>query len=214
MSMKLNLHDLLDDVEASGELENLTLSEFYRQLLLEVGEDPDRDGLRRTPERAAKALAELTKGYRMDARQVLNGALFEVSYDEMVIVKDIEMFSLCEHHLLPFFGKVHVAYIPRNKVIGLSKVARVVEMFGPPAASPGEAHQADRRHDPGGDRTGGRRGRDRSAASLHDDARYRETALVRGDQRHGGGVPRQPADAGRVPLADSAADRRGVSQPP
>ncbi len=129
MSMKLNLHDLLDEVESSGELENLTMSEFYRQLLLEIGEDPDRDGLRRTPERAGKALAELTKGYRMDAKKVLNGALFEVSYDEMVIVKDIEMFSLCEHHLLPFFGKVHVAYIPTKKVIGLSKVARVVEMF-------------------------------------------------------------------------------------
>ena len=129
MSMKLNLHDLLDEVESSGELENLTMSEFYRQLLLEIGEDPDRDGLRRTPERAGKALAELTKGDRMDAKEVLNGALFEVSYDEMVIVKDIEMFSLCEHHLLPFFGKVHVAYIPTKKVIGLSKVARVVEMF-------------------------------------------------------------------------------------
>lgn len=129
MTMKLNLHDLLDDVESSGELENLTISAFYRRILLEIGEDPDRDGLQRTPERAGKALAELTKGYRMDAGQVLNGALFEVSYDEMVIVKDIEMFSLCEHHLLPFFGKVHVAYIPRKKVIGLSKVARVVEMF-------------------------------------------------------------------------------------
>ena len=127
--MKLNLHDLVDDVESSEEIENPTMSEFYRRLLLEIGEDPDRDGLRRTPERAGKALAELTKGYRMDASQVLNGALFEVSYDEMVIVKDIEMFSLCEHHLLPFFGKVHVAYIPTKKVIGLSKVARVVEMF-------------------------------------------------------------------------------------
>ena len=129
MSMKLNLHDLVDDMEASDALGNLTLSEFYRQLLLEIGEDPDRDGLQRTPERAGKALAELTKGYRMDAKELLNGALFDVSYDEMVIVKDIEMFSLCEHHLLPFFGKVHVAYIPRKKLIGLSKVARVVEMF-------------------------------------------------------------------------------------
>ena len=129
MTMKLNLHDLVDDVEASDELENLTMSEFYRQLLLEMGEDPNRDGLRRTPERAGRALAELTKGYRMDAKEVLNGALFDVCYDEMVIVKDIEMFSLCEHHLLPFFGKVHVAYIPRQKLIGLSKVARVVEMF-------------------------------------------------------------------------------------
>ena len=98
-------------------------------MLIELGEDTDRDGLRRTPERVARAFRELTKGYQMDAGEILNSALFEVSYDEMVIVKDIEMFSLCEHHLLPFFGKVHVAYLPRNKVIGLSKIARLVDMF-------------------------------------------------------------------------------------
>jgi GTP cyclohydrolase I len=98
-------------------------------LLAGLGEDIERDGLQRTPERVASALLELTKGYRMNVEEVLNGALFEVTYDEMVIVKDIEMFSLCEHHLLPFFGKVHVAYIPGKKVIGLSKIARLVEMF-------------------------------------------------------------------------------------
>lgn len=129
MTKKPSLHDLVDAPETSEVLENVTASALYRQLLLEVSEDPSRDGLKRTPERAAKALAELTKGYAMDVNDVLNGALFDVCYDEMVIVRDIEMFSLCEHHLLPFFGKVHVAYIPKNKVIGLSKVARVVEMF-------------------------------------------------------------------------------------
>ena len=98
-------------------------------MLVELGEDTEREGLRRTPERVARAFRELTKGYQMDAGKILNEALFEVSYDEMVIVKDIEMFSLCEHHLLPFFGKVHVAYLPRNKVIGLSKIARLVDMF-------------------------------------------------------------------------------------
>ena len=103
--------------------------ELLRELLLRLGEDPDRDGLKRTPERMQKSLEYLTKGYQQDAASVLQGALFEVSYDEMVIVKDIEMFSLCEHHLLPFFGKVHVAYIPHGKVLGLSKIPRLVDIF-------------------------------------------------------------------------------------
>lgn len=103
--------------------------EDVRHILQEIGEDPSRDGLQKTPERVDRALRYLTSGYRMDATQVLNGALFEVAYDEMVIVKDIEVFSLCEHHLLPFFGKCHVAYIPDGKVIGLSKLPRLVDMF-------------------------------------------------------------------------------------
>ena len=105
------------------------LATLVRRMLVELGEDTDRDGLLRTPERVARTFRELTRGYQMDAGEILNSALFEVSYDEMVIVKDIEMFSLCEHHLLPFFGKVHVAYLPRKKVIGLSKIARLVDMF-------------------------------------------------------------------------------------
>ncbi len=129
MTRKPNLHAVAPDGEGAEAVREAATSSLYRQLLLSVGEDPERDGLQRTPERAAKALTELTKGYHMDVKDVLNGALFDVAYDEMVIVKDIEMFSLCEHHLLPFFGKVHVAYIPKKKVIGLSKVARVVEMF-------------------------------------------------------------------------------------
>ena len=100
-----------------------------KQIIRGLGEDPDREGLRRTPERAAQALEYLTSGYNQSVKQILNGALFSVNYDEMVIVKDIEFFSLCEHHLLPFFGKVHVAYIPRKKVIGLSKIPRIVDMF-------------------------------------------------------------------------------------
>src|SRR5579864_862340 len=110
-------------------LSSAATSELLRELLVRLGEDPERDGLVRTPERMQKSLEYLTKGYQQDADKVLQGALFDVSYDEMVIVKDIEMFSLCEHHLLPFFGKVHVAYIPKGKVIGLSKVPRVVDIF-------------------------------------------------------------------------------------
>jgi GTP cyclohydrolase I len=108
---------------------NTKLEKLVQGILGELGENPDRDGLRRTPQRVAHTFRELTIGYEMDAATVLNGALFEVAYDEMVIVRDIEMFSLCEHHLLPFFGKVHVAYLPRKKVIGLSKIPRLVDMF-------------------------------------------------------------------------------------
>ena len=113
----------------NGELGHLTTQEIYREILARLGEDPNRDGLLLTPERVEKSMAFLTKGYDQDPHTILHGALFEVDYDEMVIVRDIEMFSLCEHHMLPFFGKVHVAYIPNGKVIGLSKIPRLVEVF-------------------------------------------------------------------------------------
>jgi GTP cyclohydrolase I len=105
------------------------MQELIRQLLVELGEDPGREGLLNTPKRVEKALKFLTSGYDMDIDQVLNDALFSVDYSEMVIVKDIDFYSLCEHHLLPFFGKCHVAYIPTSKVIGLSKIPRLVEIF-------------------------------------------------------------------------------------
>jgi GTP cyclohydrolase I len=107
----------------------LTTQELYREMLRRIGEDATRDGLAETPERVEKAMAFLTQGYAMDVATVLNGALFEVEYDEMVMVRDVEFYSLCEHHLLPFFGKVHVAYVPSGRVIGLSKIPRLVEMF-------------------------------------------------------------------------------------
>ncbi|RZU39794.1 GTP cyclohydrolase I FolE [Edaphobacter modestus] len=115
-------------------LETTSLSEFstqdlYREILTRIGEDPNRDGLLRTPERMEKAMAFLTRGYKMDITEVLHAALFDVDYDEMVIVKDVEFFSMCEHHLLPFFGKAHVAYVPNGKVIGLSKIPRLVDVF-------------------------------------------------------------------------------------
>jgi GTP cyclohydrolase I len=105
------------------------LESVIHSMLRELGEDPGRDGLIRTPSRVARSLRYLTSGYRQELDKVLNGALFPVAYDEMVIVKDIEVFSLCEHHLLPFFGRCHVAYIPNQKVIGLSKIPRVVDVF-------------------------------------------------------------------------------------
>jgi GTP cyclohydrolase I len=105
------------------------MQELIRKLLADLGEDPDREGLIRTPARVEKALRFLTGGYAADIDQVLNGALFTVNYSEMVIVKDIDFYSLCEHHLLPFFGKCHIAYIPSTRVIGLSKIPRLVDVF-------------------------------------------------------------------------------------
>jgi GTP cyclohydrolase I len=105
------------------------IADLVREILAQVGEDPEREGLLRTPERFEKALRFLTSGYKQDPEKLLNGAKFSVSYDEMVVVKDIEFYSLCEHHMLPFFGRCHVAYIPNKKVVGLSKVARLVNMY-------------------------------------------------------------------------------------
>ena len=105
------------------------MQDLIRQLLAELGEDPTREGLVRTPTRVAKSLAFLTSGYSADIDEVLNDALFTVDYTEMVIVKDIDFFSMCEHHMLPFFGKVHVGYLPNKKVVGLSKIPRIVDVF-------------------------------------------------------------------------------------
>jgi GTP cyclohydrolase IA len=116
-------------VENDEGLNRFSTAEMYREILSRLGEDPTRDGLLATPTRVEKAMSYLTKGYSEDPTKILRGALFDVDYDEMVIVKDVEMFSLCEHHMLPFFGKVHVAYIPKGKVIGLSKIPRLVEVF-------------------------------------------------------------------------------------
>jgi GTP cyclohydrolase I len=116
-------------VLTASALGTASMEELIREIISRIGEDPDREGMAQTPVRVQRALAYLTKGYHEDPQTLLNGALFTVDYDEMVIVKDIEMFSLCEHHMLPFFGKVHVAYIPNGKVIGLSKIPRLVEVF-------------------------------------------------------------------------------------
>jgi GTP cyclohydrolase I len=105
------------------------LSAHYREVLKEIGEKPEREGLIKSPERIAKALLYLTQGYDLDAKEILNSAMFKEEYSQMVIVKDIEVYSMCEHHMLPFFGKAHVAYIPNGHVVGLSKIPRVVDVF-------------------------------------------------------------------------------------
>lgn len=109
--------------------DKFSLVHEFTKIITDIGEDATRDGLIKTPERASKAMHFLTRGYEMDAEAILRGALFDESYNEMVIVKDIEVYSLCEHHLLPFFGKAHVAYIPNGKIVGLSKIARIVDVY-------------------------------------------------------------------------------------
>jgi GTP cyclohydrolase I len=115
--------------QPGNDLQHASFEQLVREMLDRIGEDPAREGLLDTPSRVAKSMEYLTHGYTQRPADVLNGALFTVDYDEMVIVKDIEMFSMCEHHMLPFFGKVHIAYIPKGKVIGLSKLPRLVEVF-------------------------------------------------------------------------------------
>jgi GTP cyclohydrolase I len=120
----------VEDTSGSGKPADLpVLQSLVTEMLLALGERPGRNGLLKTPERVAKALAFMTQGYQRDIDHLLNGALFPIEYDEMVIVKDIDFFSMCEHHLLPFFGRVHVGYLPNKKVVGLSKIPRIVDTF-------------------------------------------------------------------------------------
>lgn len=121
----LQAAELLDE----GELDLTSIQDAVKQMLVAFGENPERDGLRRTPDRVARMYVELLEGYRTDPIALVNDALFEVDYDEMVIVRDIEYYSLCEHHMLPFIGRAHVAYMPKGRVIGLSKIPRIVDMF-------------------------------------------------------------------------------------
>ncbi|MFQ6033612.1 MAG: GTP cyclohydrolase I FolE [Candidatus Bipolaricaulia bacterium] len=113
----------------SSEAKLLQIEDLIRELLVAIGEDPQREGLIKTPQRMAEMYAELTAGYRTSPEELINGAIFSVEYDEMVLIKDIEFYSLCEHHALPFFGKVHVGYIPDGRVIGFSKIPRIVDLF-------------------------------------------------------------------------------------
>jgi len=117
------------DLRQDTEIDQETIKSAVTQLLLAIGENPEREGLKRTPDRISRMYAELLDGYRMDPLALVNGALFDVMYDEMVLVRDIEFYSLCEHHMLPFFGRAHVAYLPKGRVLGLSKIPRLVDMF-------------------------------------------------------------------------------------
>ena len=125
----MKAHELENLEELEVALPPDPITGAVRKMIAEIGDDPDREGIQKTPARVAKSLRFLTSGYHQDIDKVLNGALYSVAYDEMVIVKDIEIFSMCEHHLLPFFGRCHVAYVPNGKVIGLSKIPRVVDVF-------------------------------------------------------------------------------------
>jgi GTP cyclohydrolase I len=130
--MDINFDDHLKRIASlccDTEIDKDVIEKSITEILLSIGEDPNRDGLKSTPKRVAKSYEELLSGYRVDPRKLINGALFEVSYDEMIVVRDIEFFSLCEHHMLPFIGRIHVAYIPKKKIIGLSKIPRIVDMF-------------------------------------------------------------------------------------
>jgi GTP cyclohydrolase IA len=140
MSTKLELDTVLKNGAGAHEngngnghsaltLDGASMQEIYAELLRRIGEDPTRDGLASTPKRMEKSMAFLTQGYQQTVEEVLHEALFDVDYDEMVMVKDIEFYSLCEHHLLPFFGKAHIAYVPQGKVVGLSKLPRIVDVF-------------------------------------------------------------------------------------
>ena len=170
MAKVISARDLNDDIEnLNGSRDPMDAS--IRELIKLVGEDPDRDGLTDTPRRVSQAFRELTRGYQQDPHEVLQSALFDVSYDEMVIVKDIEVFSLCEHHLLPFFGKIHIAYIPKKKVIGLSKTARLVDIFARRFQIQERLTQQVAETIQDAIKPGGRGSRLRSAAPVHDDAR-------------------------------------------
>ena len=188
---------------------------LIRQLLVELGEDADREGLVKTPIRVARAMKFLTSGYAGNIDDVLNGALFTVDYNEMVIVRDIDYYSLCEHHLLPFFGKCHVAYIPNGRVIGLSKIPRLVNMFArrlqiQERMTSQIAETIQRRDQPHGCRRGMR-----GHPPLHVDARRGEAELDRCHQRDAGGVPVERADAHGVPRAHpSPRDRWPIDRSP
>ena len=121
--------NLADELNAKSKIDIGEVQSAVLRILQAIGEDPNREGLKRTPERIARMYAELLSGYQMDPLKVVNGALFDIKYDEMVIVRDIEFYSLCEHHMLPFMGRVHVAYIPDGKVLGLSKIPRIVDLY-------------------------------------------------------------------------------------
>ena len=184
------------------------MQDLITRLLMELGEDPSREGLVRTPQRVETALKFLTSGYHADVDEVLNGALFSVDYSEMVIVRDIDFYSLCEHHLLPFFGKCHVAYIPNGRVIGLSKLPRLVDIFARRLQLQERMTNQIAETISHQDQPARRRGRLRGDTSLHGDARRRETEFLHDYVGDAGGLPRQCAHADGVSRAAQATQPR------
>jgi GTP cyclohydrolase I len=185
------------------------IASHMKEILRELGEDPTREGLLSTPARSEKALKFLTSGYQADIQKIVNGAIFNERCDEMVVVKDIEFFSLCEHHMLPFHGKAHVAYIPKNKIIGLSKIPRLIDVFArrlqvQERMTQQIAECIQEVLDPVGVRHHG------GAPLLHDDARRGEAVLLHGLFGDAGRLPSAQGDARRVPLARQA-QRASVS---
>ena len=182
----------------SSDLSGAKFEELVAEMIRRLGDDPEREGLKRTPERVAQSLAFLTQGYATKPEDVINGALFEESHRNMVVVKDIEMYSLCEHHMLPFFGKVHIAYIPNGKIVGLSKTARLVEVYArrlqvQERMTDQIAHAMWDLVEPEG-----RRGRGRGLPPVHDDAGCAEAELEDDHLCHAGIISREPDDPRRV----------------
>ena len=176
----------------------MELARLVRRQLELLGEDPDREGLARTPERVAKSLAWLTRGYDLDARDVIGDAIFEETHENMVMVRDIELYSLCEHHMLPFFGKAHVAYIPNGQIVGLSKLPRIVDVFARRLQVQERLTEQIAQRHRGRAGAEGRRRRHRGVPPLHDDARRREAELEDDHQRVARRVPGVSDDAQRV----------------
>ena len=191
-------------------LTSASFEDLVREMIVRIGEDPKREGLVRTPDRVRRSYEFLSRGYREDPDAMLRKALFTVTYDEMVIVKDIEMFSLCEHHMLPFFGKVHVAYIPEWQSDRAEQDSAADRNLFPPPANPGTPDHANRGDHPASDRSAGRGGSHRGAPSLHDDAGGRKAALRRGDVFHAGLLPRRTGNADGVLVADPQPDQRNL----
>ena len=171
-------------------------------MLLALGEDPDREGLKGTPRRVAEAMSFLTSGYRADPVKLINGAIFTQETNSMVIVKNIELYSLCEHHMLPFFGRCHIGYVPSGRVFGLSKLARLVDMYARRLQLQERLTEQISQAVMERDRRDRRRRDDRGAASVHDDARRREAELGDGHLVRPRHVPRVDRDARGVPRAD------------
>ena len=177
------------------------LPELVEAMLKEIGVDPGREGLRGTPERVARAFGFFTQGYAEDPSEILNGAIFEESYNEMLVVKDIDFYSLCEHHLLPFFGRAHVAYVPDGRIVGLSKICRLVETFSrrlqvQERLTNEIAKVIELVLQPEGSRR-----RVGGPAPVHDDAGRPEAELLRHHKCHAGGAGKRPQDPKRVHAA-------------